>query len=45
MGASGLTSGPFMGAELARLALGQPTILEPLNYDVAGALLQDSNNS
>jgi D-amino-acid dehydrogenase len=45
MGASGLTSGPFMGAELARLALDQPTILEPLNYEVAGALLQDSNNS
>ena len=45
MGASGLTSGPFMGAELAKLALGQPTILQPDNYDVAGALVQESNNS
>lgn len=39
MGASGLTSGPFMGAELARLALGKPTVLEPINYHVGGALL------
>ncbi|MBM7619194.1 D-amino-acid dehydrogenase [Bacillus tianshenii] len=45
MGASGLTSGPFMGAELARLALGEQTILDQSLYDVAGALLQESNNS
>ncbi|MCA1319435.1 FAD-binding oxidoreductase [Bacillus tianshenii] len=45
MGASGLTSGPFMGSELARLALGEQTILDPSQYDVAGALLQESNNS
>ncbi|UAL49364.1 FAD-binding oxidoreductase [Sutcliffiella horikoshii] len=38
LGASGLTSGPFLGAELARLAMGQPTVLDISNYDVAGAI-------
>ena len=38
LGASGLTSGPFLGAELARLAMGQPTELDISNYDVAGAI-------
>nr|WP_255639790.1 FAD-dependent oxidoreductase [Aquibacillus saliphilus] len=37
LGASGLTSGPYLGAELAKLALGYPTELELSNYDVAGA--------
>lgn len=38
LGASGLTSGPFLGAELARLAMDQPTVLDTNNYDVAGAI-------
>ncbi|NLP52782.1 FAD-dependent oxidoreductase [Bacillus sp. RO1] len=38
LGASGLTSGPFLGAELARLAMGQQTVLDISNYDVAGAI-------
>lgn len=38
LGASGLTSGPFLGAELARLAMGQPTVLDISNYDVEGAI-------
>ncbi|TYS70365.1 FAD-binding oxidoreductase [Sutcliffiella horikoshii] len=38
LGASGLTSGPFLGAELARLATGQQTVLDISNYDVGGAI-------
>ncbi|NMH74722.1 FAD-binding oxidoreductase [Bacillus sp. RO2] len=38
LGASGLTSGPFLGADLARLAMGQQTVLDISNYDVAGAI-------
>lgn len=38
LGASGLTSGPYLGAELAKLALGQPTELDLSLYDVAGAI-------
>ncbi|KMJ59484.1 oxidoreductase [Bacillus sp. LL01] len=38
LGASGLTSGPFLGAELARLAMGVPMELDIHNYDVGGAL-------
>ncbi|WP_010199586.1 NAD(P)/FAD-dependent oxidoreductase [Bacillus sp. m3-13] len=38
LGASGLTSGPFLGAELARLAMGEQTVLDISNYDVAGAI-------
>ncbi|WP_226681479.1 NAD(P)/FAD-dependent oxidoreductase [Sutcliffiella horikoshii] len=38
LGASGLTSGPFLGSELARLAMDQPTVLDSRNYDVAGAI-------
>ena len=32
LGASGLTAGPFVGAELARFALGQQTVLDLSNY-------------
>ncbi|MGI8316306.1 NAD(P)/FAD-dependent oxidoreductase [Halobacillus mangrovi] len=38
LGASGLTSGPYLGAELARLALGEETELDPADYDVAEAI-------
>ncbi|AKL86250.1 NAD(P)/FAD-dependent oxidoreductase [Bacillus atrophaeus] len=38
LGASGLTSGPFLGAELAKLALGKQTELDLSHYDPAGAL-------
>ena len=38
LGASGLTSGPYLGAELAKLVLGIPTEIDLSSYDVAGAL-------
>ncbi|WP_343795478.1 FAD-dependent oxidoreductase [Bacillus carboniphilus] len=38
LGASGLTSGPYLGAELAKLAQGLPTELDLTHYDVAGAI-------
>ncbi|MGP4070814.1 NAD(P)/FAD-dependent oxidoreductase [Halobacillus sp. B29] len=38
LGASGLTSGPFLGAELAKLALGQETELDPADYDLSEAI-------
>lgn len=38
LGASGLTSGPYLGAELARLALGEETELNMEDYDVGGAI-------
>lgn len=38
LGASGLTSGPYLGAELAKLALGKPLEIDLSLYDVAGAL-------
>jgi D-amino-acid dehydrogenase len=38
LGASGLTSGPYLGAELAKLALNQQTEIDISSYDVAGAL-------
>ncbi|MEC3883632.1 FAD-binding oxidoreductase [Halobacillus sp. HZG1] len=38
LGASGLTSGPYVGAELARLVLGKETELDPADYDVSEAL-------
>jgi D-amino-acid dehydrogenase len=37
LGASGLTSGPYLGAELAKLVLGKPTEIDLSSYDVAGA--------
>ena len=38
LGASGLTSGPFLGAELAKLAVGQPTELDLSRYEPASAI-------
>ncbi|WP_243522276.1 FAD-binding oxidoreductase [Bacillus pseudomycoides] len=38
LGASGLTAGPYLGSELAKLALGQPIELDLSHYDVAGAI-------
>lgn len=38
LGASGLTSGPYLGAELAKLALGEQTEINLSDYDVAGAI-------
>lgn len=38
LGASGLTSGPYLGAELAKLALGKQTEIDVSLYDVAGAM-------
>lgn len=38
LGASGLTVGPFFGAELARLVRGEKTELDLAPYDVAGAI-------
>ncbi|MFC7321578.1 NAD(P)/FAD-dependent oxidoreductase [Halobacillus campisalis] len=38
LGASGLTSGPYIGAELARLVLGQNTELDSHNYRIDLAL-------
>ena len=37
LGASGLTSGPYLGAELAKLVLGRRTEIDMGCYDVAGA--------
>ncbi|GGF34545.1 oxidoreductase [Halobacillus andaensis] len=38
LGASGLTSGPYIGAELARMVLGETTELEPEHYRIDLAL-------
>ncbi|MEH7416763.1 FAD-binding oxidoreductase [Neobacillus drentensis] len=38
LGASGLTSGPYIGAELAKYVLGKPTEIDFSLYDVAGAM-------
>jgi D-amino-acid dehydrogenase len=38
LGASGLTMGPYLGSELAKLALGKPTEIELSKYTVAGAI-------
>ncbi|MEC1259713.1 FAD-binding oxidoreductase [Bacillus swezeyi] len=38
LGASGLTSGPYLGRELAKLALGEPLEIDVGLYDPAGAL-------
>ncbi|WP_088053158.1 NAD(P)/FAD-dependent oxidoreductase [Virgibacillus dakarensis] len=39
LGASGLTMGPFIGTELANLALGYPMQINIADYDIAGALI------
>lgn len=38
LGASGLTSGPYLGAELAKLVVGRQTENDLSSYDVSGAL-------
>jgi D-amino-acid dehydrogenase len=38
LGASGLTSGPYLGMELAKLVLGKQTEIDLSSYDVSGAL-------
>ncbi|OLO27065.1 oxidoreductase [Alkalihalophilus pseudofirmus] len=38
LGASGLTAGPYLGAELAKLVLGDDTEIDISHYDVAGAI-------
>ncbi len=38
LGASGLTSGPYLGAQLAKLAKGEEMELEISDYDVNGAI-------
>lgn len=43
LGASGLTAGPYLGSELAKLALGEQTELDLSYYDVAGAIKQPKN--
>ncbi|WP_421384903.1 NAD(P)/FAD-dependent oxidoreductase [Bacillus salacetis] len=43
LGASGLTSGPYLGAELARLALNSETELNLDDYPVQGALVEGSD--
>lgn len=39
LGASGLTSGPFLGRELAKHVMGRETEIDLSSYNVAGALL------
>ncbi|MCX8002669.1 MAG: FAD-binding oxidoreductase [Anoxybacillus mongoliensis] len=38
LGASGLTAGPYVGAELTKIILGQSTSLQQNDYDVAQAI-------
>ncbi|MEW8970971.1 MAG: FAD-binding oxidoreductase [Mesobacillus sp.] len=38
LGASGLTVGPYLGAQLAKLAAGEDLELDPEQYDVSGAI-------
>lgn len=38
LGASGLTSGPYLGSELANLALSRPSGIDLTPYDVTGAM-------
>ncbi|MDF9298157.1 NAD(P)/FAD-dependent oxidoreductase [Geobacillus stearothermophilus] len=39
LGSSGLTVGPYLGAELAKLVLGRPTELDSFDYNVAEAII------
>ncbi|MCA0984972.1 FAD-binding oxidoreductase [Halobacillus yeomjeoni] len=41
LGASGLTSGPYLGSELAKLAMGKETELDPAEFDVSEAIGTD----
>jgi D-amino-acid dehydrogenase len=38
LGASGLTSGPYLGSELAKLALEMEMEIDLSDYDVGGAI-------
>ncbi|MCA1056080.1 FAD-binding oxidoreductase [Rossellomorea aquimaris] len=38
LGASGLTSGPYLGSELAKLVMGEATELDPEDYNVVDAI-------
>jgi D-amino-acid dehydrogenase len=38
LGASGLTAGPYLGSELAKLVMGEETELDPEDYRVADAI-------
>lgn len=38
LGASGLTMGPYIGSQLAKLALNEPTDIDLSPYDLAGAI-------
>jgi D-amino-acid dehydrogenase len=38
LGASGLTVGPYLGSELAKLVMGEETELDPSDYSVADAI-------
>ncbi|GAB6006381.1 FAD-binding oxidoreductase [Geobacillus vulcani] len=38
LGSSGLTVGPYLGKELAKLVIGLPTELDPSDYDAASAV-------
>jgi D-amino-acid dehydrogenase len=38
LGASGLTVGPYLGSELAKLVMGEETELDPADYSVADAI-------
>lgn len=42
LGASGLTVGPFVGSQLAKLALGQELEIDPADYDVGKAITLES---
>lgn len=45
LGASGLTVGPYLGSQLAKLALGMEVDLDMQAYDIRGAIGQDSISS
>lgn len=38
LGASGLTVGPFLGGELAKLSMGKPLEIDLNLYDIKGAI-------
>jgi D-amino-acid dehydrogenase len=38
LGASGLTAGPYLGSELAKLVMGEETELDPADYNVGDAI-------
>ncbi|WP_175986722.1 FAD-binding oxidoreductase [Bacillus sp. Marseille-Q1617] len=38
LGASGLTAGPYLGSELAKLVMGEETELDPADYNIADAI-------